>query len=1016
MKKFIWVLIFTMTLILQSCVGEAHVDLSDPQYQLIKVTESLSEAEDLESMYQLKLLSRTELGVTTFATSSIDQYEALTTYPTGFSSNDLIEIETHVTYQDEPEVDHMYHLESINVFDAWKLSSGDGVTVAIIDTGIDIDHVEFEGRILDTSYNAYHRQVGLEHVDDDKGHGTDVASVIAAGDNGIGIIGVAPQVDLLVIKANYDNTSSFRMSAVLQGILYAMDQEVDIINLSLGTTTFNQAFEDTILEATKQGIIVIGASGNNGKELAFYPAAYSASISVGSISSNDVVSFFSNYHESLDVVAPGHNIKVTSLGGSTATVSGTSFAAPMVSGVVALLKSYMPTLSVEDIKERLYTSATDLGDTGYDKYYGHGKINAYQALVLDEIHIYYETFGGTEIEPTVIKEGDTYTLPEDPTKLHHDFVGWYEDSAFTIPFIEPNITLSKTLYAKFEPKTYVLKVVDSFFEDQHYNIQYGSTITLDIVDLEGYTFIGLYTDETYMTLSQIETMPGEDITLYVKREVNTYQLHFIQQDESIIETHAFTYQSNIDLNYPELDLLEGYSFIEWSQDIPETMPSQDVYIQALYEVNNYMLTIQAEDNVLFQASIDYLEEISIDFDWQAPIIEGYTFVSWDQTLPEIMPAYDVTIHSIYEINVYTIEYYIEETLYQKETYEYLEDILVPLSPEKEGYTFIGWDALPEVMPSENLKVYALFEVNTYTIYWIDGENIISSQSINFHTNLEDIIFPDYPIKEGYTFKSWSDVLPSLMPAEDIFLNTSYEINTYTVTYQLKEETVVSTYEYLEMIHEPSVTEVEGYTFLAWSDTIPEVMPAVNLEFIAVYEAILYTVTLNHQDNETTLNYTIESENFNLETVSLEGHTFIGWFDEETEQYIEDITNGTARDIFLTAIFEINTYTVTYVIFDDIITQTYTYLEVISQIDDPLVENYTFMGWDNVIPETMPSEDIFLTAEFIRVVENVNMTITIKVTFEDGTKDTIIYEVTSLEQILEIIKLYEIEMDVTVDIE
>jgi len=951
MKNFLWVLILMMIFILQSCVSEVYVDLSDPQYQLIKVTQSLSEAEDLESMYQLKLLSRTEFGVTTFATSSIDQYEALTNYPTGFSSNDLIEIETLVTYEDEPEVDNMYHLESINIFDAWKLSSGAGVTVAVIDTGIDIDHVEFEGRILNTSYNAYHREVGLEHVDDDKGHGTHVASVIAAGDNGLGVIGVAPQVDLLVIKANYDDTSSFRMSAVLQGILYAMDQEVDIINLSLGTTTFNQAFEDTILEATKQGIVVVGASGNNGRELAFYPAAYTASISVGSISSNDIVSFFSNYHETLDLVAPGHNIKVTSFGGSIVTASGTSFAAPMVSGVVALLKSYMPTLSVEDIKERLYASATDLGDVGFDKYYGHGKINAYQALVLDEIHVYYETFGGTEIEPTVIKEGDTYTLPEDPTKLHHDFVGWYEDSLFTIPFIEQNSTLPKTLYAKFEAKTYVLKVVDPYFEDQHYNIQYGANITLDIQEQEGYTFIGLYTDETYTTLSQIEMMPGEDITLYVKREVNTYQLHFIHQDESIIETHAFTYQSNIELNYPELDLLEGYTFIGWSQDIPDIMPSQDVYIQALYEVNSYILTIQAEENILFQTSIDYLEIISIDFDWQVPTLEGYTFVSWNQTLPETMPAHDILIQAIYEINVYTIEYYVEDILFQKETYEYLEDIQAISSPEKEGHTFMGWDVLPEVMSASDLKVYALFELNAYTI-----------------------------------------------------------------TYQLKEETVVYTYDYLEMITHQPITEVEGYVFQAWNENIPEVMPAENLEFIALYDTVLYIVTLNHLEKDTILTYTIETETFYLETISLEGHTFVGWFDEETEEYVEEIVVGTTRDIYLIAIFEINTYTVTYVIFDDIISQTYTYLEAISQIEDPIVENYTFMGWDNVIPETMPAEDIILTAEFIRVVENVNMTITIEVTFEDGTKETIIYEVTSLEQILEIVKLYEIEMDVTIDIE
>ena len=316
----------------------------------------------------------------------------------------------------------------MDVTEAWtSIDTAADVIVAIVDTGIDTDHEEFTGRILQTSYNARTKVVSetsLSHVEDDNGHGTMVAGIIAANkNNSKGVAGIVQGSKLLVIKANNadnpttteDESDSFLESSIAEAIHYARLNGADIINLSLGTSSTNTVTKNAIDQALADGIIIVGASGNDGDTTKYYPASYPGVISVGSVDSVANISSFSNYNDAVDVSAPGSQIVSTTLNNGYASGSGTSFAAPQVAGVLALMKGYFPTLNSSAIITQLQTASVDRGAVGYDQYYGYGIVNAAQALQIQYVTITFDTAGGTAISPLQVVSGYAFNV-EDPIK------------------------------------------------------------------------------------------------------------------------------------------------------------------------------------------------------------------------------------------------------------------------------------------------------------------------------------------------------------------------------------------------------------------------------------------------------------------------------------------------------------------------------------------------------------------------------------------------------------------------
>ncbi|WP_019240920.1 MULTISPECIES: S8 family peptidase [Bacillus] len=225
----------------------------------------------------------------------------------------------------------------------WNKTKGKGITVAVLDTGCDVEHPDLKNRIIGGRNFTKDDRGNPEVFKDYNGHGTHVAGTIAAEENGSGVVGVAPEASLLIVKV-LDKSGSGSYEGIINGILYAIEQKVDIISMSLGGPNDVQELHEAVKKATNQGILVVCAAGNDGDgddstDEYGYPGSYNEVISVGAIDLERRSSRFTNSNNEVDLVAPGEKIYSTFLNGTYKSLSGTSMATPHVSGALALLKN-----------------------------------------------------------------------------------------------------------------------------------------------------------------------------------------------------------------------------------------------------------------------------------------------------------------------------------------------------------------------------------------------------------------------------------------------------------------------------------------------------------------------------------------------------------------------------------------------------------------------------------------------------------------------------------------------------
>ncbi|MCJ7679346.1 MAG: S8 family peptidase [Candidatus Aminicenantes bacterium] len=223
--------------------------------------------------------------------------------------------------------------ERIQAPESWSTGSGQGVKIAILDTGIDHNHSDLKAN-LTHRYNAVNTIGGVE---DFLGHGTHIAGVIAAVNNYIGVVGTAPRAEINMVKVLYDDGIGF-LSDLIEGIAWCIKNDMDIINLSLGCNEDHELLHYAIKKAHQAGITIVAAAGNvPGKVL--YPARYPETIAVSAVNQSDQFAPFSGSGTSIDVAAPGVDIASTFTGNSYAVMSGTSISTAYVTGVVALILS-----------------------------------------------------------------------------------------------------------------------------------------------------------------------------------------------------------------------------------------------------------------------------------------------------------------------------------------------------------------------------------------------------------------------------------------------------------------------------------------------------------------------------------------------------------------------------------------------------------------------------------------------------------------------------------------------------
>lgn len=240
---------------------------------------------------------------------------------------------------------------------AWDVhTGGPGVTVAIVDTGVDLDHPDLRySLVAGTSFVD-------ESPDDENGHGTHCAGIAAAsGNNGEGIAGASWAARIMPIQV-LDGSGSGTLGDVAAGIRYAADQGVSVISLSLGSSEQTQTMQDAVDYARSKDTVVVAAAGNSGTDERFYPGGCDGVVAVGATNHRDSLTEWSNFGDWVTLFAPGDSILSTYLDGGYEILSGTSMATPYVAGAAALLRSYKPELNEEAVKGALRQSTDDIGD------------------------------------------------------------------------------------------------------------------------------------------------------------------------------------------------------------------------------------------------------------------------------------------------------------------------------------------------------------------------------------------------------------------------------------------------------------------------------------------------------------------------------------------------------------------------------------------------------------------------------------------------------------------------------
>lgn len=480
------------------------------------------------SIFEADTIVMNDDGTVVLQFSNRDLAEECSDYLNSLSSVSFAEADVYVEAPEEVEVEsipdmsnsiwsekyinadkYAYYLENNNF--------NKSITVAVIDTGVDMDHPYLHGRISANGWNCFSKNAFPE---DDTGHGTHVSGIIVNCTNNLNI-------KIVPIKALKKDGGSYQ--SIVEGITYAVSQNVDVINLSLESRFTSQSsyVENAINSAVKKGITVVVAAGNgiivkDGDEIkrsstdtaTVCPANMDSVIVVGALDSTGTVASFSNYGESVDVIAPGVSIPSAYLNGNYALMTGTSQAAPHIAAVAAMFKLSHPDYTPAQIEALIKQYCVDKGPSGRDDFYGEGCPNMYNAI--PDCTITFNSNGGSSVASTTAKNSSSVILPK-PEKSYKvtfnanggtlsssycysacTFDGWYKTASLSDDRLVDGesymLLKDQTLYAKW--------------------INNRTDITSYRPARNGYKFVGWFTSPSGGVEYTNASVISDNITLY----------------------------------------------------------------------------------------------------------------------------------------------------------------------------------------------------------------------------------------------------------------------------------------------------------------------------------------------------------------------------------------------------------------------------------------------------------------------------------------------------------------------
>lgn len=336
---------------------------------------------------------------------------------------------------------------------------------------------------------------------------------------------------------------------------------------------------------------------------------------------------------------------------------------------------------------------------------------------------------------------------------------------------------------------------------------------------------------------------------------------------------------------------------------------------------------------------------------------------------ETVPARDVTYNGSYIANKYKVTFIADGKVVSETELEYGTEIILPNAPVKEGYTFVGWGDVAKIVPAHDVTYTAEYKVNSYKLTYEVDGVIYHSENVAFGTTITPLAAPQ---KEGKTFSGWSEI-PATMPAHDVKITGSFSVNSYMVKFIVDDKIIYEQSQaYGSKIVVPSVDEKEGYTFSGFGE-VDETVPAHDVTYIGSYVVNKYKVTFIANDkvvSETEMEYGTEITI--PDAPFKEGHTFVGWGDVDK--------TVPAHDVTYTAEYKVNFYKLTYILNGELFAEdSIAYGSVITPREVENTDIGNFYGWEG-LPDIMPAHDVVVygttTTTGVHSISNDKQTVTV----------------------------------------
>ena len=448
-----------------------------------------------------------------------------------------------------------------------------------------------------------------------------------------------------------------------------------------------------------------------------------------------------------------------------------------------------------------------------------------------KVTIEFETNGAGDMSSIQVEKGTDYAIPQPPVKEGYAFVGWFLDADFNDKYVSFNdLNGTVKLYAKWEQvKEFKIEFENVELEDL--KVLEGDKVTKPVDPFkEGYVFVGWFTDETFENEYDFNSQVTQDLVLYAKfdEDVVTYNVVFKGYNGEVLAS---------------LKIEEG-------KTIPEALIPD------------------------------------------APIVEGYDFVGWDKSF-DIVTS-DLEINALYEETIleFIVKFEnVDDTEYTDLIVNRGEKLAKPNDPVKEGYEFVGWFTDEtcvnvydfESVVTQDLILYAKFEVIKLQVIFKDKDgNVLSEQEVEYGKDASE---PEIPEIEGYEFISWDNSFENVK--NNIEINAIYDLLKLNVTIETSTGEVIQVIEveYGTKLEDITPLDIDGYTFVGWSEE--DVVVKSDMTLVALYEAITYSIKYKDGNDELNLepNAYKYGEIAYLPDYSKDGKFFAGWFDSETNEKV-----------------------------------------------------------------------------------------------------------------------------------